>query len=36
MLQQIKWMIIEKLIELRVLAVVPVRAQRDARRNFRR
>ena len=35
MLYQIKWFIIEKLIEYRVLAVVPVRAN-SARRNGRR
>ena len=37
MLYHIKWWIIEKLIEYRVLAVVPVRAQqRNMRRNFKR
>jgi len=37
MLYRIKWFIIEKLIEHRVLAVVPVRVQqRDMRRSFKR
>lgn len=37
MLYRIKWFIVQKLIERRVLAVVPVRAQQNrARRNFRR